>query len=204
MRVIASGIAREPVFGGEGNEQPHDVAGCVMLPAGLVAHFGKLPQKLLEDLPHGMVIHHTGIQVHRTELLDKQEQAVVLMQLLHRLIQLEILDDIVHVLRKPVYIIAEIDEHILRILLQPRKIILGNIVKFGVYPAFDHGGGILQFGLVLFVQIIDLILPRLNHTIQPPQDHKRQNHIPILMRLKQAPQHIISYTPNQRREFLEL
>lgn len=48
------------------------------------------------------VIHHIGMQVHRTELLDQQEQAVVLMQLLHRLIQLEIFDDIVNVLRKPV------------------------------------------------------------------------------------------------------
>jgi len=36
------------------------------------------------------------------QLLDQQEQAVVLKQLLHRLIQLEILDDIVNVLRKPV------------------------------------------------------------------------------------------------------
>ena len=50
----------------------------VMLPAGLVAHFGELHQKLLEDLPHGMVIHHIGMQVHRAELLDKQEQALFL------------------------------------------------------------------------------------------------------------------------------
>jgi len=56
-----------------------------------------------------MVIHHIGMQVHRTELLDQQEQAVVLMQLLHRLIQLEILDDIVNVLRKPVDVIPGID-----------------------------------------------------------------------------------------------
>ena len=32
-----------------------------MRTAGLVAHFGKLPQKLLEDLPHGMVIDHIPI-----------------------------------------------------------------------------------------------------------------------------------------------
>ena len=46
------------------------------------------------------------------------------MQLLHWLIQLEILNDIVNVLRKPVDVIAEIDKDILRILLQPRKMIL--------------------------------------------------------------------------------
>ena len=40
----------------------------VMLPAGQVAHFGELPQKLLEDLPHGMVIRHTPNQ--RREFLE--------------------------------------------------------------------------------------------------------------------------------------
>ncbi len=188
----------------QGDEQPHDVAGGVMLPAGLVAHFGELPQKLLEDLPHGMVIHHIGMQVNRTELLDQQEQTVVLMQLLHRLIQLEILDDIVNILRKPVDVIAEIDKHILRILLQPRKIILRRIVKFSLYPAFDQGGRILQFGLVVFVQGINLILPRLDNTIQAAQDHKRQNHIPVFVGLEQPPQHIISHTPNERRKSLEV
>ena len=122
-----------------GDKQPHDIAWSVMLPAGLVAHFGELPQKLLEDLPHGMVIHHIGMQVNRTELLDKQEQAVVLMQLLHRLIQLEILDDIVNVLRKTVDVIAEINKDILRILLQPRKIILGCVVKFCIISSKKDG-----------------------------------------------------------------
>ena len=186
------------------DEQPHDVAGGVMLPAGLVTHFGELPQKLLEDLPHRMVIHHIGMQVHRTELLDQQKQAVVLMQLLHQLIQLEILDDIVNVLRKPVNVIPEIDKHILRILLQPRKIILRHIVKFSLYTTADDRRRILHLRLILLEQRIDLILPRLNHTIQPPQNHKRQNHIPILMRLEQAPQHIIGYVPNKRRKRLEV
>jgi len=135
-----------------------------MLPACLVAHFGKLPQKLLEDLPHGMVIHHIGMQVHRTELLNQQEQPVVLMQLLHRFIQLEILGDIVDVLRKPVDVETVINIGILRILLQPLKIILRSIVKFSLYATADDRRG---------VQGIDLILPRLDHTIQTAQDHKR-------------------------------
>jgi len=69
-----------------------------MLPARFVRHFGKAPEQLLEDLSHGMVVDRLRMQVHGGELLDEQEQPVVLMQLLHRLVELEILDDVVHVL----------------------------------------------------------------------------------------------------------
>jgi len=115
--------------------------------------------------------------------------------LISKFYQLEILDDIINILRKPVDIETVINIGILWILLQPRKIILRRIVKFSFYATADEG----RWG-----QIIDLIIPRLDHTIQPPQNHKRQDHIPLLMRLEQAPQHIISQTPIQRRQFLEL
>ena len=46
--------------------------------------------------------------------------------------------------------------------------------------------------------------PRLSGYGGSLMDHKRQDHIPILMRLKQAPQHIISYVPNKRRKSLEV
>jgi len=61
------------------NQQPHDITGGIMLPARLVRHFGKAPEQLLEDLPHGMVVDRLRMQVHGGELLDEQEQPVVLM-----------------------------------------------------------------------------------------------------------------------------
>lgn len=49
----------------------------------------------------------------------------------------------------------------------------------------------------------DLILPRLQHTIQPPQDRKRQNHIPVLVGFEQSAKYIIGYVPDEGGEFLK-
>ena len=143
------------------------------------------------------------MQILGGELLDEQEQPVVLQQLLHRLVELEILDDVVHVLRKAVDVIAEVDPHILRILLQPREIILRRIVKFSFYLTADDRRGILHLRPVLLVQTVDLILPRLQHTIQPPQDHEGEDDIAVFVGFEKAAEHIVSYVPDEGGEFLE-
>lgn len=50
----------------------------------------------------------------------------------------------------------------------------------------------------------DFILPRLQHTIQPPQDHKRQNHIPVLVGFEQSAKYIIGYVPDEGGELLKI
>lgn len=142
-----------------------------------------------------MVVDRVRMQVHGGELLDEQEQPVVLMQLLHRLVELEILNDVVHVLRKAVDVIAEVDPHILRILLQPREIILRRIVKFNLYLTADDGrrGG-----------SVDLILAGFNHAVKPAQYHEGEDYITIFVRFEETPEHIVGNVPDERRELLEV
>ena len=97
------------VFGEkQGDQQAHDIARGVVFPAGLVGHFREPAQQFLEDLSHGVVVHLIGVQIDLGEFVAEDEQAIVFVQPVDELIEVEVFDDVPHIFAEAVEVVAEV------------------------------------------------------------------------------------------------
>lgn len=142
------------VFGEQqGYEQPHDIARGVVFPAGLVGHFGEPAQQFLEHLSHGVVVDLIGMQIDLGEFVAEDEQPVVFVQPVDKLIEVEVFDDVFDLFAEFAEVVGKVEADVVGVVFQSGKVVSGGVVEAGTrLVQNDLGQGI--FGDDIFESVV--------------------------------------------------
>ncbi len=118
------------VFGEQqGDQQAHDIARGVVFPAGLVGHFGESAEQFLKDLAHGVIVYLIRVQIDLGELVAEDEQPIVFVQSMDELTEVEVFDDVPHILAEAVEVVVEVEADVVGISFQTGEVVLGGVVE---------------------------------------------------------------------------
>src|SRR5690606_16158648 len=93
----------------EVDHQPHHVAGGEVLTGRLVARLRELPDELLEDRAHRVVVDDVRVEVDLDELLEDKEQDAAPLEALDRVLEAEALEeDVLDVLVEALDVVHEV------------------------------------------------------------------------------------------------
>ncbi len=195
------------VFGEQqGDEQPHDIARGVVFSAGLVGHFRESAQQLLEDLSHGVVVHPIRVQIHLGELVAEDEQPIVPVQSIDKLIEVEVFDDVSDILAEAVEVVVEIEADVVGIGFQSGEVVSGGIVESGI-RLFQNNLRQGFLGHDIFEAVVGLnrfvfsVVFR-QDAVQSAQHEKREGDVAVFVGFEEASEDIVGYVPDEVCEFL--
>ena len=177
------------VFGEQqGDQQPHDIARRVVFSAGFVGHFREPAQQLLEHLSHGVVVHLIGVQIDLGELVAEDEQPIVFVQPVDELIEVEVFDDVPHILAEAVEVVGEVEADVVGVGFQSGKVVSGGVVKAGIrLVQNDPGQGI--FGDDIFEAVVGVdgfvfsVVFR-QDAVQTAQDEEGEGDVAVFVRFE--------------------
>ncbi len=183
-----------------------------MLPRLLVVLFVEPPNQLFEDRPHPVVVqrrnthvpvriqhrHGTQIDPRIEKLLDQIPQRIRFHQRRDLVPELELVQNLLHIRREPIQIRPEIRPQLLRAVHQRLQRKRRRVVER--LPRCLLQRHILVDDPRLIqprMRLQHLLLRRLQHRIQPPDHHHRQDHIAVLSFDIDIAQHIVRDSPNK-------
>jgi hypothetical protein len=163
-----------------------------------VGLFIEFSDEFFKDSPHRMVVHTVGVKVNRAELLYQQEEQALLVQQVDVIPETEVVDDIPHVLGKPIDVRDEVLPDVLGVVQELAEIELGNVVKGMPSGPAQLAIQVLDSLLLeVFVPGENLFLGACQYAIQSAKHREGQNHIGILASLEVVPKNLIGYRPNE-------
>ena len=130
-----------------------------MFPTGFVGHLRESTEQFLKDLSHRVVIYLIGMQIDFGELIAEAEQSVTFVEPFNKPIEIEVFDDVAHVLTESVEVVLEVEMDIVRVGFQSREVVPGGIVEAGVclsqnnrwYQVFRYFAVVLIIGTDRFL-----------------------------------------------------
>jgi hypothetical protein len=158
----------------------HDVARREVLAGVLVQRFVEPPDQLFEDRPHCGVVDLVRVQIDVLEALQNLEQQSRLIEPADRVVEIEPLDHLAHVLAEAGDVVAQIGREMGRVgeqLLEvvARGVIEGEARNLGELPVEVLQPSVPQLGLPRE----DLLLGVGQHAVEAAQHGQRQNYVLI-------------------------
>ena len=191
----------------QGDQQTHDIARGVVFSAGLVGHFRKPAQQFLEDLAHGVVVHLVGVQIDLGELVAKYEQAIVFVQPVDELIQVEVFDDVPDIFAEAVEVVREVEADVVGVGFQTREVVLRGVVEVGVRrvqndPEVCESSGILSLNRLYVGNGFVFPVVVCQDAVQPAQNEEGEGDVAVFVGFEQASEDVVGYVPHEVCEFL--
>ena len=177
------------VFGEQqGDQQPHHIARGVVFAAGLVGHFREPAQQFLEYLAHGVVVHLIGVQIDLGELIAEDEQPIVFVQPLDKLVEVEVFDDVPDIFAEAVEVVGEVEADVGGVGFQSGEVVPGGVVEAGI-RLFENDLGQGFFGDDIFELVVGVdgfvfsVVFR-QDAVQTAQHKKREGDVAVFVRFE--------------------
>ena len=156
-----------------------------MFAAGLVGHFRESAQQFLKDLSHGVVVHLIRVQIYLGELVAEDEQPIVFVQSIDELTEVEVFDDVSHILAEAVEVVVKLRRMLLGSAFQTGEVVLGGVVKAGFrLVQNDLGQGIFGDDLLEAVVGINAFVFSVGFrqdAVQPAQHEKGEGDVAVFV-----------------------
>ena len=164
--------------------QAHNIARGKVFTRRFVRTFGKAPDQLLKDQPHLVAGDRRWTQVHGRHPLHHLEEQVGLGQLAHKVGKLKVFKDLAGIGRKALDIGGQValDIGAAQLAQIHGRAIVEGLARGAQQKFFARRSLQLGHGLEPFDLGQHLWLARGQHTFQPAQNCKRQDH-PAILRL---------------------
>ena len=147
----------------------------------LVERFVELPQQLLEDRPHRRVVDDVRVQIDVLEALEHLEQEARFVELADGVVEIEPLQHLAHVWAEAGDVAAEVGRDVRRIAEEASEVVLRRVVKGEAGRAPQLLIRILKpLGLQVSLLAEYLLLGRLEHAVEPPENREREDDVLIL------------------------
>ena len=157
----------------------------------LVKRLVELPDQLLEDRPHGRVVDRVGMEVQRPEPLHDLVQQLRLVELADRVVEVEPLDDLPHLIAEPDDVVAQVRGQRGRVAEEALEVVSRRVVEGELRRLLELRVHVFeaqppQFGL----PCEHLRLGRREHAIESPQHGQREDHVLVLPPLEGVPNQV--------------
>ena len=177
-----------------------------MFPAGLVGHFRESAQQFLKHLSHGVVVHPIRVQIDLGELVAEDEQPIVLVQPIDKLIEVEVFDNVPDILAEAVEVVVEIEADVVGVGFQTGEVVLGGVVETGIrlfqnYLRQGFFGDDIFEAVVGFNGFVFSVVFR-QDAVQSAQHEKGEGDVAVFVGFEEAPEDIVGYVPDKICEFL--
>ena len=177
-------------------DQANHLARRVVLTSRLIAHFGELPQKLLEDVAHRLIADHARTQVQVGEVGHHLVQDPGTIHARDLVVEVVRLDDRVGVGRELANVGGQIVGQVLvvvqqRLEGQRRRVVealLGRLLETGIHAGrdLDQAMRLRDHG----------ILRRCQHLVHAAQDQQGEHDRAVLVLLEGAPE-LVGHSPDE-------
>ena len=177
-----------------------------MFPAGLIRHFRESAQQLLKDLSHGVVVHLIRVEIDLGELVAEDEQSIVPVQSVDKLIEVEVFDDVPDILAEAVEVVVEIEPDVVGVGFQAGEVVSGGVVETGIRLFQDNlrqglfGDDIFE-AVVGFNGFVFSVVFR-QDAVQSAQHEEGEGDVAVFVGFEEASEDIVGYVPNEVCEFL--
>jgi len=141
--------------------------------------------QLLEDRPHRRVVHRVRMEIDLAEALQHLEEQAGLVELADRVVEIEPLDHLPHVLAEARDVVAEVGGRLRRVGQKPVEVVAGGVVE-------GEAGGSLQLAAPVFQAAVaqlgvprqDLLLGGSEDAVEAAEDGEREDHVLVLPALE--------------------
>ena len=120
------------------------------------------------------------MQVRAGELLHDRVQQARLVELGELVLELELLEDVVHVPAEVAGVIGEVRAHVLRVAEQAREVEPARVVERVARHLGEHQVGQRLVPVELCPLVEDGLLRRGEHLVEASEDRERQRHVAVL------------------------
>ena len=103
-----------------------------MFPTGFVRHLRESAEQLLKDLSHRVVVYFVWVQLDLGKIFAESEQSVVIVQSLNKTPEIEVFDDVAHILTESTDVVFKVEVDIVRVLRQSREVVFGGVIETGI------------------------------------------------------------------------
>ena len=185
------------------DHEANDFAGREVLAGVLVHRLAELADQLLEDVTHLQVRHAVGVEVDVLEPLGGQEEQAGLFELGDGVVEVELLDDLAHVVGKGVDVVLQVGGEVLGVAAQGLEGVGGRVVEREARRLAELRGEVFELPLEPGVGGEDGRLGRLQHAVDAAKDGERQDDVGVLRPAERIPQQV-GHGPDERHLVAEV
>ena len=181
------------------HHEPDDFTGRKVFAGIFVEGFIEPAHQFLKDVAHLMVGNLVGMEINDVagKPLHHQEQQAVIVELGDGVWEVELVQNLPHVIGKTVQVGAQVRCEAGRIIEQFLEIVFGPVVEGEARSFAELGIEVLQLALQLGVRLQDFQLRRRQHAVNAPEHRERQDHVlvfaafePITEQFRNGPQKV--------------
>ena len=135
-----------------------------------------------------MVVHLIRVQIDLGELVAENEQPIVFVQSIDELTEVEVFDDVSHILAEAVQVVVEVEADVVRVGFQSGEVVSGGVVEAGLRLVQNNlGQGFFGYDVLeAVVGINAYVFPVVfrQDAVQPAQHEKGEGDVAVFVRFE--------------------